>query len=151
MTFIQWKPLGFNLSPRTTWPTFFCRVPYLLITAIACFCLRLLLCVMPDRPVGLQFVAGQQLFWISQCEVLIAYLCVYRLGENTVSHSVSALGVPVTQYSGLAAITAWHCVSSVNTDDSRPAELYYNSTKLQYRYYFKTSNGYKAHDLSLAW
>ena len=79
---------------------------------------------MPDRPVGLQFVAGQQLFWISQCEVLIAYLRVYRLGENTVSHSVSALGVPVTQYSGLAAITAWHCVSSVNTDDSRHAELY---------------------------
>ena len=38
-------------------------------------------------------------------------------------------GVPVTHYSdrdrtrpgasGLAAITAWHCVSSVNTDDSR--------------------------------
>ena len=59
-------------------------------------------------------------------------------------------GVPITQYLGLAAITAWHCVSSVNTDDSRQTELYYNFTKLQWDY-FKTSNGYKAHDLSLAW
>ena len=34
-------------------------------------------------------------------------------------------------HSGLAAIAAWHCVSSVNTDDSRQTALYYNLTKLQ--------------------
>ena len=44
-------------------------------------------------------------------------------------------GVPVTHSvfgtDTVTAITAWHCVSSVNTDDSRQTELYYNFTKLQ--------------------
>ena len=34
-------------------------------------------------------------------------------------------------YSSLAEIAAWHCISSINTDDSRTTELYYNFTKLQ--------------------
>ena len=50
----------------------------------------------------------------------------------------SQSGVTQTQYSGLTAIVAWHCVSLVNTDDSRKTGSYYMSQSYnRYRYLFQ--------------
>ena len=96
------------------------------------------------RPVGLLFVVD-----VGQC------LRVYWLGENAVGHSVQSLRQRrwASVVSVSAAIAAWHCISSVNTDDSRKTGSYtcHKVTIGTLPVFISKLATAKVHDFSLAW